>query len=227
MWSEPPAEPPATGTLVGSAFSAATKSAAVWNGEAAGTTSASNSPVRRAIGVTSREIVGRLVGDDRADHDHAGNHQRIALAVPLVDELRQADRAAGAADIGDLRAGDQLLAAQHLVHGARRLVPAAAGRRRHEELDLRRVLRECACEREGCREAAAAVVDQEFTSVQHQIPPNRTFRGACDERGLSSSRSEHCRDFGWSHGEIAHSNFPAEMEHPVVTPASPSPIAAR
>ena len=133
MWSEPPAEPPATGTLVGSAFSAATKSGAVLNGEAAGTTSASNSPVRRAIGVTSRQIVGRLVGDDGADHDHAGDHQRIALAVPLVDELRQADRAAGAADVGDLRAGDQLLAAQHLLHGARRLVPAAAGRRRHEQ----------------------------------------------------------------------------------------------
>src|SRR5712691_7796793 len=51
IWSEPPAEPPATGTLVESALRAEAKSLAVLNGDDAGTTSARNSPVRRAIGV--------------------------------------------------------------------------------------------------------------------------------------------------------------------------------
>src|SRR5436190_2229140 len=61
MWSEPPAEPPATGTLDGSALSAAAKSLAVAKGDCAGTTSARNSPVRRAIGVACASRIGLLL----------------------------------------------------------------------------------------------------------------------------------------------------------------------
>ena len=76
-----------------------------------------------------------LVGDDRADHHHAGDHQGVALPFPLIEELRQPDRAAGAADIGDLHALDRAGRAQHLLDRARGLVPAAARRRRHEHLE--------------------------------------------------------------------------------------------
>src|SRR5215468_3101138 len=61
MWSVPPAEPPATGTLAGSALSAAAKSFALLNGDCAGTTSARYSPVRRAIGVACASLTGLLL----------------------------------------------------------------------------------------------------------------------------------------------------------------------
>ena len=61
IWSEPPADPPATGTLVGSALSASAKSLAVLNGDGAGTTSARNSPVSRAIGVACESRSGLLL----------------------------------------------------------------------------------------------------------------------------------------------------------------------
>jgi hypothetical protein len=51
MWSTPPAEPPAQVTLAGSALMAAARSLAFWIGELAGTTIASYSVVRRAMGV--------------------------------------------------------------------------------------------------------------------------------------------------------------------------------
>lgn len=39
---------------------------------------------------------GRVVGEDRADHHHAAGHQGVSFAAVRVDELRQADGAAGA-----------------------------------------------------------------------------------------------------------------------------------
>ena len=45
----------------GDQVTAVTKSAAVLNGDSAGTTSASNSPVRRAIGVTSVRLLAALL----------------------------------------------------------------------------------------------------------------------------------------------------------------------
>src|SRR5262249_2821968 len=56
-----PAEPPATGTLAGSALSAAAKSFAFLKGDCAGTTSARNSPVKRAIGVACASLTGLLL----------------------------------------------------------------------------------------------------------------------------------------------------------------------
>ena len=54
----PPAEPPAQDTLPGSAFSRATRSAMVAMSLPAGTTTASCSPVSRAIGVTIERSTG-------------------------------------------------------------------------------------------------------------------------------------------------------------------------
>ena len=61
IWSVPPAEPPPQDTAPGSAFSFAMRSAMVLIGESAGTTSASYSPVSRAIGVTSASVTGEAL----------------------------------------------------------------------------------------------------------------------------------------------------------------------
>ena len=57
----PPADPPPQDTAPGSAFSAATRSAMVFSGLAAGTTTASCSPVSRAIGVTMVRSTGEAL----------------------------------------------------------------------------------------------------------------------------------------------------------------------
>ena len=61
MWSTPPAEPPAQVTLAGSALMAAASSLASLMGELAGTTIASYSAVRRAIGVVWSRVIGDLL----------------------------------------------------------------------------------------------------------------------------------------------------------------------
>ncbi len=71
-----------------------------------------------------------MIRHDGADHDQPGRHQLGRVAVE-PDELAEPDRAARACHVVDLGAADEL--AQRLLHGARRLVPAAAGRgRRHD-----------------------------------------------------------------------------------------------
>ena len=99
MWSVPPVEPPPQDTEPGSAFSFATRSPIVLNGESAGTTISSYSPVSRASGVTSSRRDRRLVGQDGAHHDQAADQDRVALALLAGDELGEADRAAGAGDV--------------------------------------------------------------------------------------------------------------------------------
>ena len=91
----------------------------------------------------------RLVHGERADHDEAVDHQLVAVALGAVDELRDADAAAGAGDVGDLDAADDLGGDQRLLHRARGLIPAAAGRGRRHDLELELL-------REG-RAAAASV----------------------------------------------------------------------
>ncbi len=61
MWSVPPAEPPPQATEPVSALSLAIRSARVFISEAAGTTTTSYSPVRRAIGVTWSRVAGDLL----------------------------------------------------------------------------------------------------------------------------------------------------------------------
>ncbi len=68
----------------------------------------------------------RLVGEDGAHHDEAVDHQHIALALFLVDQLGEPDGAAGARNILN-RAALGAQAGHDFRKRARRLVPAAAG----------------------------------------------------------------------------------------------------
>ena len=61
MWSTPPAEPPPTATLPGSAFSASARSFTVLKGELGATAIALYSMVSRASGVTCSRVTGDLL----------------------------------------------------------------------------------------------------------------------------------------------------------------------
>ena len=75
-----------------------------------------------------RQVDRRLVGDDRADHHHAADHQHVGVALARAHELRETDRAAGAALVvdGDLR--DDLVRLQRSLQRAAGLIPAASRR---------------------------------------------------------------------------------------------------
>ncbi len=77
-----------------------------------------------------------FVGEQRAHHHVAHDHELVAVALAAIDELRDADRAAGAGDVGDLGALGDAGLGQGLLHGARGLVPAAAGRCRRHDLEF-------------------------------------------------------------------------------------------
>ena len=83
----------------------------------------------------------RLVHQERADHDEAVDHELVAVALRAVDELREADGAAGARDVGHLHALRDLGGDKRLLHRARGLVPAAAGRGGRHDLEFK-LLRE-------------------------------------------------------------------------------------
>ena len=68
----------------------------------------------------------RLVGEQRPQHDEAVDHQDIAVALFLVDQLGEPDGAAGARNVLN-RAALGAQAGHDFRKGARRLVPAAAG----------------------------------------------------------------------------------------------------
>ena len=61
MWSTPPADPPPTATLPGSAFNASVKSFMVLNGELGATAIALYSMVSRASGTTWSSVTGDLL----------------------------------------------------------------------------------------------------------------------------------------------------------------------
>ena len=92
----------------------------------------------------------RLVRGDRADHDEAVDHQLVAVALGAVDELGEADGAAGAGHVGHLHVLAMPGGDQRLLHGARGLVPAAARRRRRHDLEfeLLRQRRTARCKRQ-------------------------------------------------------------------------------
>ena len=79
------------------------------------------------------QVDRRGVGQDRADHDVAADDQLPRVALGLVDELGEADGAAGAGDVGHLHVAGDAVLLQHRLHGARGLVPAAARRRRRHD----------------------------------------------------------------------------------------------
>ncbi len=86
---------------------------------------------RRGLGQVDR----RLVEQDGADHDEAVDHQLVSVALG-ADQLGEADRAAGAGDVGDLHALGDAGRGQRLLHRAGRAVPAAAGRGRSHDLQF-------------------------------------------------------------------------------------------
>jgi hypothetical protein len=127
-----------------SAFTAAARSCAVLIGEFAGTTITWISSVRRAIGVTCSSVTGDFVHGERADHDEAVHHQLVAVALGAVDELRDADAAAGACHVRHLDAAGDLGGDQRLLHRACGLIPTAAGCGGRHDLELE-LLREGRC----------------------------------------------------------------------------------
>ena len=74
--------------------------------------------------------------DDAAEHDEARHHHDVAVAALGADEARQPDRARRARDVLHRRDAHQARALQHLLHHARGLIPAAAGRRRRDDAEL-------------------------------------------------------------------------------------------
>ena len=78
----------------------------------------------------------RFVHGERAHHDEAVDHQLVAVALGAVDELRDADAAAGAGHVGDLDAAGDLGGDQRLLHRACGLIPSAAGRGGRHDLEL-------------------------------------------------------------------------------------------
>ena len=80
-----------------------------------------------------RQVDGRLVAEDGADHHHAADHHRVRIALARAYELRKADRAAGAALVVDRDFLDDVAALQRRLQRAAGLIPAAAGRRGHQD----------------------------------------------------------------------------------------------
>jgi hypothetical protein len=77
-----------------------------------------------------------LVGQDRAHHDQAVDHQRLAITLLAIRQLGKADRPSGAGDILHRHRLGDAGALHHLLHGAGGLVPAAAGLGRGDDLEI-------------------------------------------------------------------------------------------
>jgi len=85
----------------------------------------------------------RGVVDDRSAHEtKTRDHQR---RVPIlgVDELGQADGAAGARHILDLHTGGDFFLHQHILHRAGELIVSATGTSRSDDLEALELLRPC------------------------------------------------------------------------------------
>lgn len=124
----------------------------------------------------------RAVGKDRANHDVTTDDKLRRVAAGLVDELRQADRAAGAGNVGHLHRVGDLLVLQRALHRAGGLVPAAAGCGRRHDLVVGRDGRngECAGQN-GCQEKVlhgvlpfGAAVEADRALISFVAPRGRT-----------------------------------------------------
>jgi hypothetical protein len=87
------------------------------------------------------ELGRRFVRGQRAEHHHAGNDHGIALPATLREETREADRAAAARHVLHADLANDAFVPKRQLHGARGLVPAAAGPRRHEKIKARHAFR--------------------------------------------------------------------------------------
>ena len=135
MWSVPPALPPATATARGIRLQRVGKLADVLvrarrrHDDDAGFLGHAGD--RDGVLQADR----RLVGQRRADHHRSADHQRVGAAAALLQEARQPDHAAGAADILELEGADQAGLPRRLFNGATEPVPAAARPGRDEDED--------------------------------------------------------------------------------------------
>ena len=136
MCSVEPREPPPHLTLPGSFFICSTTSFIVFSGEFGRQTKTLYSLVRRAIGVACDRLHRRLAGDDAAEHHGAHHHQRVRVALAGVDELRQAERAGGAALVLVVTDDGDAGILQRLAERAAGGVPAAAGVGGDHHLDV-------------------------------------------------------------------------------------------
>ena len=136
MWSLPPAEPPAHDTARGPALTRSIRSFIDLIGDFVGTTTMLYSPVRRASGVTSASVTfERLVAND-ATMPKPPTIMASLRPDLVADELREADRAAGAADIDDGDAFAEPLLLDGRLQRARGAIVAAAGRGRRHDLNI-------------------------------------------------------------------------------------------
>src|SRR5690606_19661638 len=105
-----------------------------------------------------------------------------------------------------------------LIHGAGRLVPAAARRCRHEEIELRRVLCKDRARIDGSKAGGAdgRSAFQQFTSVQHGVPPISTPHPASSKKLYLPSPScpKSCKSalFCQSKRHSARQNAPDEAQ---------------
>src|SRR5215210_5622867 len=147
IWSVPPAEPPATGTLVGSALRASAKSLALLNGEAAGTTSARYSPVKRAIGVVCESLTGVLLAMSAPTITIPATIKALSWPFHWLTNCGSPTAPPAPPTL--------VICTPHLLDGAGGLIPTAAGRRRHKQFQQCDLLRlrttgvECSGEARG------------------------------------------------------------------------------
>ena len=127
MWSVPPAEPPPQDTLPGVLLERLDEVGHRLVRGGGGNDD--HLPLARQARDRRHhaEVDRRLLEDDAADHHHAGDHQRVRIALGGVDELREPDRAGGAALVVELDAAHELGALHRRGELAPGLVPAAAG----------------------------------------------------------------------------------------------------
>jgi hypothetical protein len=117
-----------------------------------------------------RQVDRRPVEDDAADHHHAADQQGVRIALGAVDELREADRAGGAALVLELHRLHELVGLQRRGERATRLVPAAARIGGDHHLDRAQLLRERAARTEageGERRDGGGI---EVTTVHASLP---------------------------------------------------------
>jgi hypothetical protein len=128
MWSTPPADPPPILLQLGNEIIDGLDRRIRRHGD--GTRVVDQSDERRHV--VQRD--GRIVQENTADENRAHRHDRVVVALVVVDELGKADRAAGAALVRELGAVGEDAGLLHRLEGQPRhgVVAAARPARGHD-----------------------------------------------------------------------------------------------
>ncbi len=116
-----------------------------------------------------------LVGNARADHHHAADHDGVALALLLAHETRKADHAAGAAHVLDLEFAEDAIGTHGGFDRTAGRVPATARCRRDEDIEAgnRLCLRRGDGRKSDTKAAAPAALISECHDVSSKgYPPD-------------------------------------------------------